>query len=152
LLDCQKKIAWGINTLTKQRRSIMQIVAALGLVSAIALAAPAFGQSFVGEWTATAKMLGGSSSEIIKVERVGNHYAITTKPVGTRPAGAPTASPGTDIVLYGDNFSYKRTLAVTGTVLEFWYTGVVSGDTFSGTAELNGARVPYKGVRIRPGN
>ena len=70
-------------------------------------AAPAFGQSFVGEWTAT--------------------------------------TPG------GDRFSYKRTIATRDGDVVFTYAGVVSGDKFTGTAEVGGFQVPYNGVRAKAG-
>jgi hypothetical protein len=49
--------------------------------------------------------------------------------------------------LEGDSFSYKRTLTVPGAVLEITYTGVVSGDTFTGRADMGFMQVPYTGAR-----
>ena len=46
----------------------MLLSAPLVFAFATALAAPAFGQSFVGEWTATATTPGGAVSETVKVE------------------------------------------------------------------------------------
>jgi hypothetical protein len=45
----------------------MRVSATLGVILAAALAAPAFGQSFVGEWTATAVTPAGEVSETVKV-------------------------------------------------------------------------------------
>ena len=119
--------------------------AALTLVVALATPALAFGQSFVGEWTATATTPGGEVAETISVVKTGDGYAITTKLVGA-PEGMPQAGPGTDIVLTGDTFSYKRTMP-DGTLV-ITYTGVVSGDKFTGTVDIGGfAQAPYNGVR-----
>ena len=119
------------------------------LILAMAIATPAFSQSFVGKWTATAKIPSGDSSEVITVTKVGTGYLITGKPVVAPPPGAPMASNGVDIVIDGDHFSYKRTVTLPGGVIVFIYSGVVSGDTFSGTAEVNGIKIPYVGVRIK---
>ena len=80
----------------------MRITVVSGLVAvATLLAGPAFSQSFVGEWTATATRPSGEVSETLKVVRTNGGYE-----------------------------------------------GVVSGDTFTGTANLGGFEVPYNGVRI----
>jgi hypothetical protein len=121
----------------------IRITAVLGIVFVATFAAPAFGQSFVGEWTATATTAGGEIAETITVLKTADGYAITAKLVV--PTGAPEAGPGEEIVLDGDNFSYKRKVGD----LVFTYTGVVAGDTFTGTAEIAGFKVPYNGVRIR---
>ncbi|HVJ30814.1 MAG TPA: hypothetical protein VNA66_10945, partial [Gammaproteobacteria bacterium] len=55
----------------------------------------------------------------------------------------PEAGPGTDIVVNGDSFSYKR--SVGDFVIS--YSGVVSGNTFTGTAQMGEFKVPYNGVR-----
>jgi len=118
----------------------------------MALAAPAFGQSFVGEWTATATTATGKTTEIVKVFKVGNGFVITAKLIGV-PDGTPEAGPGTDIVLDGDHFSYKRSLTLpNGAPLVITYSGVVSGDTFTGTADLGFAKTTYTGVRIKHGS
>ena len=127
----------------------IRIAAALGFVFVQALAAPAFGQSFVGEWTATATTAGGDIAETITVVKTDDGYAITAKLVV--PTGAPEAGPGEEIVLDGDNFSYKRKLSFPGGEVVLTYTGVVSGDTFTATAELGGFKVPYNGVRRNGG-
>jgi hypothetical protein len=72
-------------------RRTMGIAATLGLVVLSALAAPAFGQSFVGEWTATATTPGGEVSETVKVVKTSDGYAITAKLVGV-PEGTPEAA------------------------------------------------------------
>jgi hypothetical protein len=113
-------------------------------------AAPAFGQSFVGTWTATATTPGGEVSETLSVVKTGDGYAVTTKPIGV-PEDTPTAGPGTDVVLEGNRFSYKRTIATPGGDLVLTYSGVVSGDKFTGTAEVSGFQVPYNGVRTKAG-
>jgi hypothetical protein len=123
----------------------IRITAALGIVLIATFAAPAFGQSFVGEWTATATTAGGEIAETISVVKIDGGYAITAKLVV--PTGGPEAGAGEEIVLDGDNFSYKRKIGD----LVFIYTGVVSGDTFTGTAEIGGFKVPYNGVRNKDG-
>lgn len=126
---------------------IMRVTAAPGLIllAALALPGPAFGQSFLGEWTATAHTPAGEISETLSITETDDGVAITAFLVGV-PEGTPQAGPGTDVILDGDNFSYKRT--IPGGELEITYTGVVSGDTFTGTAEMAGTEVPYTGVRI----
>jgi hypothetical protein len=123
----------------------IQVALAVALVGSF-LAAPAFGQSFVGEWTATAITPGGEVSERVSVVRTANGYTVTAKLVNAAP-GQPEAGPGTDVVLDGDRFSYKRS---AGTIV-ITYTGVVSGDKFTGTADLGGMQVPYNGVRLTGG-
>ena len=113
-------------------------------------AAPAFGQSFVGEWTATATTPGGEVSETLSVVKTTGGYAVTAKLVGVAE-GTPTAGPGTDVVLEGDRFSYKRTITTPDGDVVLTYSGVVSGDKFTGTAEVGGFQVPYNGVRAKTG-
>ena len=117
---------------------------------AMVFAAPAFGQSFVGEWTATATTPGGEVSETLSVVKTVGGYAVTAKLIGAQE-GAPTAGPGTDIVLDGDRFSYKRTIPTPDGDVVFTYSGVVSGDKFTGTADVGGFQVPYNGVRAKTG-
>jgi hypothetical protein len=50
-------------------------------------------------------------------------------------------------VLNGDSFSYKRSAGD----LVFSYSGVVSGNTFTGTAQVGEYKVPYNGVRVSAG-
>jgi hypothetical protein len=126
----------------------MRITTALGLAFVIWFAPPAFGQSFVGEWIATAATPSGNTSETIKVVKLGDGFEVTAKLVGV-PEGTPEAGPGTEIVLDGDRFSYQRTLTMPGGTLVITYTGVVSGDTFAGTVDLGFAKAPYTGVRIK---
>jgi hypothetical protein len=131
----------------------MRITAALTLVIVAAFAAPAFGQSFVGEWTATAVTQAGNVSETLTVTKTANGYEIKAKLVEPGPEGTPEAGPGTDIVLDGDKFSYKRKLTTPEGSLVITYTGTVSGDTFTGTVNLGGfAEAPYNGVRIKRRN
>jgi hypothetical protein len=113
-------------------------------------AAPAFGQSFVGEWTATATTPGGEVSETLTVVKTAGGYALTAKLIGAAE-GSPTAGPGTDIVLDGDRFSYKRIIMTPDGDVVLTYTGVVSGDKFTGTAEVGGFQVPYIDVRTKTG-
>jgi hypothetical protein len=131
----------------------MRLTAVSGFVLFSAILAPglateARAQSFLGEWTATAETPAGNVSETLTVVQTDEGYAITAKLVGV-PEGTPTAGPGTDIVLSGDQFSYKRSISTGEGTLVITYTGVVSGDTFTGTVDLGGlAQAPYKGVRI----
>lgn len=128
----------------------MRIAAALMLVLVAAFAAPAFGQSFVGQWTATAVTMGGNVSETLTVVKTAEGYAIKAELVGPVPEATPQAGSGTDIVLDGNKFSYKRTLITPDGPLVITYTGTVSGDTFTGTVNLGGfAEAPYTGVRIK---
>ena len=79
----------------------MRITAASGfiLVAALAAAAPAFGQSFLGEWTATATTPGGEVSETLRVVKTDDGYAIAAALVGPVPEGTTQAGAGTDIRL-----------------------------------------------------
>jgi hypothetical protein len=130
-------------------RTKVRIATAFTLIVVAGLAAPAFGQSFVCEWTATAVTPGGGVSETVEVVRADDGYAITVKLVEPGPQGVPEAGPGKDIVLDGDRFSYKRELTTPDGTLVITYTGVVSGDTFTGTVDLGFAQAPYNGVRIK---
>ena len=121
----------------------------------LTLLAPVFAteagaQSFLGEWTATAETPGGGVSETITAVKTEKSYAIAVKLVQPPPEGTPEAGPGTDIVLDGDKFSYKRSIPTPNGTLVITYTGVVSGDTFKGTVDLGGlAQAPYNGVRVK---
>ena len=50
-------------------------------------------------------------------------------------------------MLNGDSFSYKRSVGD----LVISYSGVVSGNTFTGTVEIGEFKVPYNGVRASDG-
>jgi hypothetical protein len=124
----------------------MFIKAVIGIVAAGALAAPAYAQSFVGEWTATAESPAGEQSEALVVTETADGYAITATLINP-PPGTPEAGPGHDIVLDGDIFSYKRTVDLGGTSIAIAYSGTVEGDTFTGTVDLGFGQIPYRGVR-----
>ena len=124
----------------------MRKIAVIGFVLAAALAPSAFAQAFLGDWTATAKAPGGDSSEVIKVTRTADGYALTGQ------APVETVSAGKDVMLDGNTFSFKRSLAIPGNALEIDYKGVVSGDTFTGTASVAGTDIPYSGVRVKSGD
>ena len=127
----------------------MRIAAALMLVLLSAVAAPAFGQSFVGQWTATAETMVGKVSETLTVVKTADGYEIKAELVVPEPEGTPKAGPGTDIVSDGNKFSYKRKVNTPDGSLVITYTGTVSGDTFTGTVSWGGFEVPYNGVRIK---
>jgi len=122
----------------------------IGVVLALTLAVPAFAESpFVGKWTATAAAPTGPASETVTVTHSATGYVIDAKLVQSSP-GQPEAGAAKDIVLEGDHFAYKRTLAIGGQEIVITYTGVVSGDTFTGTVDIAGvAKLPYTGVRIK---
>jgi len=133
----------------------MRIKAAPGFVLMAALAVsasatPALGQSLVGQWTATAHTPAGDFSETLTVVKANDGYAITAKLVEPLPEGTPEAGPGTDIVLDGEKFSYKRKVTTVDGAIVITYIGVVSGDTFTGTVDIGGfAQAPYTGVRMK---
>jgi hypothetical protein len=129
----------------------MRKMALLGLVLAAAMATPAFAQSFLGQWTATAHLDGGAEvSEALSVTKTASGFSVTAKPPADTPAGAPQAGPGSNIMLDGDKFSYDRSVDVGGgNTLVINYTGTVSGDTFTGTAKLGDTPIPYTGVRVK---
>jgi hypothetical protein len=124
----------------------MRVTVWFGVVVVAAFAMPAVGQSFVGEWTATAVTPGGEVSETVTVVKTDNGYQITAKLVVPPADGTPEAGPGTEIVLDGDRFSYKRSV---GDTFVLTYSGVVSGDTFAGTVSIGEFAVPYTGKRLR---
>ena len=122
----------------------MRITAALAFVLVTTFAA-GIRPVLRRRWTASADTPGGKVSETLKVVKVGDSVTITAKLVGV-PEGTPTGGPATDIVLDGDRFSYKRSV---GGDLVITYTGVVSGDTFTGEGAIGGIKVPYNGVRTK---
>jgi hypothetical protein len=128
----------------------MRSIAAMGFVLIATFATPTFAQSFVGHWVATAQTPGGPISETIDVTKTGDGYAIESKVIDP-PAGMVEAGPGTDIVLDGDKFSYKRTANAPNGPVVLIYSGVVAGDAFTGTAEISGSgfQIPYNGVRAK---
>ena len=129
----------------------MRGFAAAGLAIIAAFATPAFGQSFLGDWTATAHSPAGDFAETLKVSKAGDGYAVRAKLSQALPAGTPEAGPGENVVLDGDHFSYTRTVTTDGGSLKITYSGTVAGDSFDGKVEIGGAGVPYTGVRIKPG-
>ena len=142
------RISFGQSALLRRARCNST---ALAIVLAVALATPAFAQSFVGDWTATAHVQGNDTSETLHVVKTDSGYAVTGRLVNPTP-GAPEAGPGTDVVLDGDHFSYKRTVTTPQGSLQITYSGVVSGDSFTGTVDLGFAQAPYTGVRVHSGN
>ncbi|HEV2703459.1 MAG TPA: hypothetical protein VGV09_17660 [Steroidobacteraceae bacterium] len=131
----------------------MRIKAAIGLgvltlAFAVAFAAPPADQPFLGKWTATAAAPGGTTTETLTVVKADKGFAITGKPAMPPPEGV-VVSPGIDVKLDGNSFSYKRTITTPGGVIVISYSGVISGDTFTGMAELGGTKIPYNGVRIK---
>jgi hypothetical protein len=134
----------------------MRITIALGLALIAAFIAPTFSAAqstptFIGEWVATAHPPGvdTGTSERVSVVKTNDGYTVTAKLMGDA-VGMPEAGPGEEIVLEGDHFAYKRTLAMGGNKLVIAYAGVVSGDTFSGTVTIGGmGTMPYTGVRMK---
>ena len=118
--------------------------------AATLLAAPAFGQSFVGEWTATATAPGGEVSEALSVVKTAGGYAVTAKLIGAA-AGTPTAGPGTDVVLDGDRFSYKRTITKPDCDVVFTYAGVLSAATLTGLGDVAGFQLRDNDVLTKLG-
>jgi hypothetical protein len=131
---------------------VVVVVLVLAL-AAFLMAGPASAQSFVGEWRATAEIPDGTKiSETLTVARTADGYAITGSDVDPPPPDGSTAGPGTDIVIEGDTFSFKRIAQTPGGPLEIIYKGTVTGDAFTGTGEITGFSVPYNGVRVSAGN
>ena len=120
----------------------MRITAVLTFVFLACFTAPAYSQSFVGTWTATAEAPGGKAVETVTVVKTPDGYSINATLVGAE--SAPQAGPGTDIVIDGDKFSYKRSIGD----LVITYSGVVSGNTFTGQVQIGEFKVPYNGVRV----
>jgi len=120
-------------------------ITALAALLAASLSTTASAQAFLGQWTATAKAPGGDTTEVITVAKTADGYSVT----GQAPVA--TVSAGKDVVLDGNDFSFKRSLTVQSNSLEIDYKGVVSGDTFTGTASVAGMDLPYTGVRIAAG-
>ncbi len=118
---------------------------ALAALLAMGLATTASAQAFLGQWTATAQAPDGDTKEVITATKTATGYSVTGQ------APLDTISAGQDVALDGNNFSFKRSLSVQGNKLEIGYAGVVSGDTFTGTAEVAGMQFPYTGERITGG-
>lgn len=125
----------------------MRGIAVMGYLSALAVTAPATGQSFLGEWVATARVGDNDVSEKVSVSRAGDGYSVTAKLL--TQTEAPQAGPGLNVKLDGDRFSYVRALNLGGNSVEITYSGVVDGDIFTGEAEVGGNKIPYNGVRDR---
>jgi hypothetical protein len=136
-------------------RSSWMIFVAAALLLALALvlmAGPASAQSFVGAWRATAQVPDGQVSETLTVTKSADGYAIVGSDVQPPSPEGITAGPGIEIQLDGDAFAFKRVVKTPQGDLEIVYKGIVSGDTFTGTGEIQGFVVPYNGVRIAPGS
>jgi hypothetical protein len=131
------------------------VFVAAALVLAVALflmAGPASAQSFVGAWRATAQVPDGQISETLTVTKTADGYAIVGSDVQPPSPEGLTAGPGVEIQLEGDTFAFKRIVRAPQGDLEIVYKGTVSGDTFTGTGEIQGFVVPYNGVRVAPGS
>lgn len=126
----------------------MRIGRLFAFLAVTALAVPASAESFAGEWRATATVPDGEISETLTITKTADGYALTVKDVEPSPPEGMTAGPGVDVKLDGDNFSYKRIVETVTGPLEIFYAGVVSGDSFTGTGEIQGFSVPYTGVRL----
>ena len=126
--------------------------AVLGLALIAGFVAPVFAAEspFIGKWTATAAAPTGKASEILTVAKTAGGYAVTAQLVEPSP-GQPEAGPGKDIVLEADHFTYQRIAVIGGTELVFTYSGVVTGDTFTGAIEVATVKIPFTGVRIKTG-
>jgi len=124
----------------------MRKTAIAGFIMAATLATPAFSQAFVGQWTATAHVQDTEVVEKLTVTKSGDSYAVVSKAVAAQE-GAPEAGPATGIKLDGNNFSYTRSLDLGGNKIDIVYSGVVTGDTFTGTATVGDTKIPYTGVR-----
>lgn len=130
----------------------MRRIATAAFTAAMTLATPALSQSFVGEWIATAHVQDTEISERVSVAKSGDGYTIIPKlltPPGEGAPPTPEAGPATNIKLEGDNFSYSRTVDFSGNKIEILYKGVVTGDTFKGTADAGGNTIVYTGVRAK---
>ena len=101
-----------------------RIATAVGLIAVAGLASPAFGQSFVGEWTATATTPGGDVSESLKVVRTAGGYQITAKAVVPPAPGTPEAGPGTDIVI--DRAPWFEVLLVSRSAIALISVGILA--------------------------
>ena len=128
-------------------RQRIRTTVASGMALLALLSSPAFAESFIGQWIATAEVPGGGVSETLTVVETDDGYAITAKLVDPT-SGALEAGPGIDIVIDGDSFSYKRMVGE----LEIVYAGVVSGNSFTGSVDIGGSQVPYTGIRIVDGD
>jgi hypothetical protein len=117
------------------------------LLFAATLATPASAQTFLGKWIATATTPGGAVSEEVTASRTEQGYLIDVRPIGELPPGLPTAQQPIEIVLDGDSFAYTRVVDIPDMEIVVTYKGTVSGETFTGTAEVGGIQVPYTGVR-----
>jgi len=127
----------------------MRILHVIAFLSAAGLAAPASAQEFLGTWSATATTPGGDVFEELTVVEEGDGYAVTGKLVGAS-AGGPEGGPGYEVKLEGDSFTYKRAVKIPDGDLAISYAGTVEGDSFTGTAQIEGfPPVPYKGVRAK---
>ena len=136
------------------RSSWLWLVAAVAVLAlaAVLMAGPASAQSFVGAWRATAQVPDGQISETLTVTKAADGYAIVGSDVQPPSPEGMTAGPGVEIQLDGETFAFKRIVKTPQGDLEIVYKGMVNGDTFTGTGEIQGFVVPYNGVRIAPGS
>lgn len=77
-------------------------------------------------------------SEELTVVEEGKGYAVTGKLVGAS-AGGPEGGPEYEVKLDGDSFSFKRGVSISDGQLVITYEGTVEGDSFTGTAEMEGS-------------
>jgi hypothetical protein len=110
----------------------MRIIAASLIAAAAFAAAPAFGQSLVGAWSAKVVTPQGEFAE----------------PAPGGPAGgAAGPSEATGVALDGDNFAFNRSVTTPQGAIDIAYAGTVSGDTFTGTATTSFGEMAYTGER-----
>ena len=117
------------------------------------MAVPGFAQSspLLGTWDTQAVTDFGTFKSTMTIASAGDSYSIDIKdvPIEGAPA-APPSPPGAiiDVMVDGQNFSFKRKLTTPQGEMTMTYTGKVEGDSLTAQVDTGGFGViPVTGTR-----
>jgi hypothetical protein len=137
-------------------------IAALLAASCLTFGSPASAQSspVIGSWETVADTPIGKLSSRVTFAKSGDAYTVNIKdapiappegaPAGGAAAGPPPESKISDVVVNGNNFSFKRSLTTDQGPMVLNYSGKVDGDKLTAQAASDFGDVPITGSRAQP--
>jgi hypothetical protein len=136
-------------------------IAALLAASCLTFGSPASAQSspVIGSWETVADTPIGKLSSRVTFAKSGDAYTVNIKdapiaPPEGAPAGAAAAPPPeskiSDVVVSGNDFSFKRSLTTDQGPMVLTYAGKVDGNKLTAQATSDFGDVPITGSRAQP--
>jgi hypothetical protein len=136
-------------------------IAALLAASCLTFGSPASAQSspVIGSWETVADTPIGKLSSRVTFAKSGDAYTVNIKdapiapPEGAPPgaaAGPPPESKISDVVVSGNDFSFKRSLTTDQGPMVLTYAGKVDGNKLTAQATSDFGDVPITGSRAQP--